>query len=99
VAGPAPSISLEWWRFRCRWENSIPGSLVTQSIGPFPNYLEALVDVGMGNLGEYVQEEGEVMAMNLSPNIFYISSCGDKCNCPLVGCIILFLFYENCGNG
>jgi hypothetical protein len=39
----------------------------------------------MGNLGEYVfKKEGEVMAMNLSPNIFYISSCGDKCNCPLV---------------
>jgi hypothetical protein len=32
----------------------------------------------MGNLGEYVfKKEGEVMAMNLSPNIFYISSCGD----------------------
>jgi uncharacterized membrane protein YwaF len=48
---------------------------------------------------EYVfKKKGEVMAMNLSPNIFYISSCGDKCNCPLVGCIILFLlFYENFG--
>jgi hypothetical protein len=53
----------------------------------------------MGNLGEYVfKKEGEVMAMNLSPNIFYISSCGDKCNCPLVDALSSSSFYENCGN-
>jgi hypothetical protein len=78
VAGPAPAaFPLNGEIQGAGGENSIPGSLVTQSIGPFPNYLEALVDVGMGNLGEYVfKKEGEVMAMNLSQTFISLELWG-----------------------